>query len=915
MPVTLQGLPARHAAFSCGKMNFRTAIAITAALVTLLAGPRLEAHGASPDKLPDTGKNHALIIGIDRYENFKALQSPVRDASLLARILARRYNFKAADIVLLTDQTPQSPTLVNILTHMERLVNDLGAKDNLLIFFSGHSAEDDEGETYWIPVDGQKKSKLTWLNHASICEQLFASAKFTAKNLLIISDSPFANKLVRPGAVSLTPYDLRYSEKIVELSANASREVIAFGDQHWPPNAQTDGLGLFAYYLYKALEENPLEVVDFENLFFDESVLFPISKIAGTRMLRGRIKSPAEAGGQYVITRMAPLPPVEIAEATVNPPSGYPGDEFTIAVTTRRPADAVYLTVDGRNQRMEGSGVSWRHRLRADTVGEMAYRVEAANAQGVFGKAVEGNIRVVRQQAALVNVRAVQVDPPNGVEGDPFRFSAETDGPAASVVLRVNGRRLAMQGAGTRWRLVLPIETVGRLPFEASASNEDGIEGPPGRGTLRVDYGACNVEAFSAKPAQGFAGEEFTFSVRTDRAAERVVLTSGGRELAMQGEGREWRLKALIETVGEQHFTAVAQNPAGVKGRTQSVLVRTRKSPVPIADVVAVVARALDPDRAYAGQEFEVSAETGAPAREVILEMEGRRYRMEGRDTRWVSRLRIDTVGTTALNVFAKNAEDAQGRSMSTSVAVAKAPAAPANVEMVAVEPLKGPLQEDFTFTALTDRPARSVALLVGSRRYDMSGEDRRWALRVRLDTTGEIEVAAVARNADGIEGGRRQATVTVLPTRYRQNPDGSVTDQVDGGTRPRFVDHADGTVTDVVTGLMWLKKPKQIAVKWEEAVAYCRNLEFQGLSGWRLPTIQELRDLRDKRYQNPALPPQHPFAGIQTHIGFWSKSKHRFGPKYVYQMNLWFGKIGYQRKDEHGIVWPVRYAGLSAEE
>jgi len=27
--------------------------------------------------------------------------------------------------------------------------------------------------------------------------------------------------------------------------------------------------------------------------------------------------------------------------------------------------------------------------------------------------------------------------------------------------------------------------------------------------------------------------------------------------------------------------------------------------------------------------------------------------------------------------------------------------------------------------------------------------------------------------------------------------------------------------------------------------------------------------------------------------------------------MNMWYGKVGYQKKDDNAIVWPVRYAEI----
>jgi hypothetical protein len=195
-----------------------------------------------------------------------------------------------------------------------------------------------------------------------------------------------------------------------------------------------------------------------------------------------------------------------------------------------------------------------------------------------------------------------------------------------------------------------------------------------------------------------------------------------------------------------------------------------------------------------------------------------------------------------------------------------------------------------------------------------MTGLGTQWQLSRKMSTLGTINFAVVAQNEDGLNGADRSASMTVLAKRYRTNADGTITDMLNGRVQPRFKDNGDGTVIDIVTNLMWLRRPKQIALKWEAANAYCRNLDYNGLSGWRLPTIGELKGITDKNQQNPALPPGNPFTGMLTHMGYWSKSKHKFGPKYVYQMNLWYGKIGYQRKDQNAIVWPVRYAATAEE-
>lgn len=64
-------------------------------------------------------------------------------------------------------------------------------------------------------------------------------------------------------------------------------------------------------------------------------------------------------------------------------------------------------------------------------------------------------------------------------------------------------------------------------------------------------------------------------------------------------------------------------------------------------------------------------------------------------------------------------------------------------------------------------------------------------------------------------------------------------------GHSPRYKDNQDGTVTDMVTGLMWTKDPgeKQTLSERIRALEYLR---VGGYSDWRIPTIKELYSLID---------------------------------------------------------------------
>lgn len=60
---------------------------------------------------------------------------------------------------------------------------------------------------------------------------------------------------------------------------------------------------------------------------------------------------------------------------------------------------------------------------------------------------------------------------------------------------------------------------------------------------------------------------------------------------------------------------------------------------------------------------------------------------------------------------------------------------------------------------------------------------------------------------------------------------------------QPTYRDHGDGTVTDMVTGLMWQQTPvKNLTL--EAALAYATSVTTGGYTDWRVPTIKELYSL-----------------------------------------------------------------------
>jgi hypothetical protein len=151
----------------------------------------------------------------------------------------------------------------------------------------------------------------------------------------------------------------------------------------------------------------------------------------------------------------------------------------------------------------------------------------------------------------------------------------------------------------------------------------------------------------------------------------------------------------------------------------------------------------------------------------------------------------------------------------------------------------------------------------------------------------------------------------------------------------PRFTDNGDGTVTDNLTGLIWLEvancavffagdAPARDARPWGDAVAAANSLSAGhcGLSDgsspgdWRLPNVRELLSLVHYGFDDPALPNTEgwlkssdgdPFTGVQTDDYYWSSTTNMGRTDYAWEVSMHSGRAGTVGKEYDYHVWPVR--------
>jgi hypothetical protein len=174
-------------------------------------------------------------------------------------------------------------------------------------------------------------------------------------------------------------------------------------------------------------------------------------------------------------------------------------------------------------------------------------------------------------------------------------------------------------------------------------------------------------------------------------------------------------------------------------------------------------------------------------------------------------------------------------------------------------------------------------------------------------------------------------ASGTVIPC-AGTGQDGDLTPGV-AWPNPRFTDNGNGTVTDNLSGLIWLKSANCNGQKtWANALTWANGL-YDGCPGcggtnndcgltdgsvagdWRLPSRFELESVLDLEYVSPALSNAagtakwsegNAFSGVQS-SSYWSASSNAFNPSYAWDASLYYGIVYSYPKTTNIYVWPVR--------
>lgn len=133
----------------------------------------------------------------------------------------------------------------------------------------------------------------------------------------------------------------------------------------------------------------------------------------------------------------------------------------------------------------------------------------------------------------------------------------------------------------------------------------------------------------------------------------------------------------------------------------------------------------------------------------------------------------------------------------------------------------------------------------------------------------------------------------------------------------PRFVDNLDGTVTDRLTKLVWLKNVTCLgSTYWIHALELCNTLQ-SGMCGltddsvqgdWRLPNRNELSSLYDASPTPQGIPDGHPFINLFEGKYWTSTIAASNFPAEAWYVSFYDGRVQYEGAVAgNNYAWPVR--------
>jgi hypothetical protein len=249
------------------------------------------------------GKQYALLIGIDRYQEWPGLKKPVEDAQDIRNILREHYYID--EFIELHDANATRANIARTFTDLQRR---LGVHDSLFIYYAGHGYKDPGSQQgFWIPVNAglDEYEQDNWLANSAIQGYI---ANLKTIHVFLVSDSCFSGDLLRTEYQRPQSIDNDYFRRAYTL---VSRLVLTSGSSEAVPDESE-----FSQALKMCLLKNTEVLLDPHAIYSDVRLA-----VHETTPLLGSLERAShQDGATFIFFRRQPLQTAAQTAAAPRPP-------------------------------------------------------------------------------------------------------------------------------------------------------------------------------------------------------------------------------------------------------------------------------------------------------------------------------------------------------------------------------------------------------------------------------------------------------------------------------------------------------------------------------------------------------------------------------------------------------------------
>jgi hypothetical protein len=203
------------------------------------------------------GNYHALLIGNQKYQNLRQLNSPELDVREIGALLRDKYGFTVTTLV--------NATRYQILTELNRYMETLTEHDNLLIYYAGHGEIQEATQAaFWLPVDADPKNDSNWISSDDLTRKI---GPMRARHVLVVADSCYSGVLTR-SSISQAKEGATEEERnewLKTVASKKSRHLLSSGGRAPVMDGGGGKHSVFAAVFIEALEVNT-DVLDGKHL-------------------------------------------------------------------------------------------------------------------------------------------------------------------------------------------------------------------------------------------------------------------------------------------------------------------------------------------------------------------------------------------------------------------------------------------------------------------------------------------------------------------------------------------------------------------------------------------------------------------------------------------------------------------------